>query len=142
MKSFFISITEGLEVKEGNESNANTMKDMLDVSNSHPSIEIIRKTVKTYEKFSFQPVPEDLVCEIILNLDGSKATPVVDIPVYMLKSTVGIHLLFITKIMIFSFESGCCPDEQKLAELSPIFKNNDKPNKENCQYFLSCVKGL
>ena len=142
MKSFFINITEGLEVKEGNESNANTMKDVLDAFNSHSSIEIIRKTVKTYEKFSFQPVPEDSVCEIILNLDGSKATPVVDIPVYMLKSTFDIHLLFITKIIIFSFENGCCPDEQKLAEVSPNFKNNDEPNKENCQYFLSCVKGL
>ena len=48
---------------------------MLDVFNSHPSIERIKRTIKTNEKSSFQPVPEDLACEIILSLDGSKATP-------------------------------------------------------------------
>ena len=66
---------------------------MLDAFNSYPSIERIRKTVKTNEKFSFQPVPEDLVRKIILSLDGSKATPVGDISADMLKSTVDIFLL-------------------------------------------------
>ena len=66
---------------------------MLDAFNSHPSIERIRKTVKTNEKFSFQPVPEDLVRKIILSLGGSKATPVGDISADMLKSTVDIFLL-------------------------------------------------
>ena len=75
------------------------MEDVLDAFSSHPSIERVRRTVKTNEKFSFQPVSEDLVRKIILNLDGSKATPVGDIPTDMLKSTVDIHLPFITKII-------------------------------------------
>ena len=66
MNSFFINITKGLELKEDNESNANTLEDVLDVFNSRPSIKRIRRTIKTNEKFSFQPVPEDLVREIIL----------------------------------------------------------------------------
>ena len=99
MNSFFINITKGLELKEDNESNANTLEDVLDAFNSHPSIERIRRTIKTNEKFSFQPVPEDLVREIILSLDGPKATPVGDIPADVLKSTVDIHLPFITKII-------------------------------------------
>ena len=101
------------------------MEEVLDAFNSHPSIERIRRTVKTNEKFSFQPIPEDLVRGIILKLDGSKATPVGDIPGDMLKSTVDIHLTFITKIINFSFENGCFPDELKLAEVSPIFKKNN-----------------
>ena len=64
MNSFFINITKGLELKENNEINANTLEDVLDAFNSHPSIERIRRTVKTNEKFSFQLVPENLVCEI------------------------------------------------------------------------------
>ena len=71
MNSFFINITKGLELKEDNESNANTLEDVLDAFNSHPSIERIRRTIKTNEKFSFQPVPEDLVPEINLRLEGS-----------------------------------------------------------------------
>ena len=61
---------------------------MLNTFNSHPSIKRIRKTVKTNEKFSFETVPEDLVREIILSLNGSKATPSGDTPADMLKSTV------------------------------------------------------
>ena len=70
INSFLSNIT-GLELKEDNEINAITLEDVLDAFNSHPSIETIRRTVKTNEKFSFQPVLEDLVREIILNIDGS-----------------------------------------------------------------------
>ena len=69
--------------------------------------------------------------EIILSLDGSKATPVGDIPVDILKYTVDIHLPFITKIINVSFENGHFPDELKLAEVSPIFKKNNDLDKEN-----------
>ena len=81
--------------------NANTLEDLLDAFNSHPSIERIRRTITTNEKFSFQPVPEDLVRETILNLDGSKATPG-NIPADTLKSAVDIYLPFITKIIVAS----------------------------------------
>ena len=50
MKSFFINITKGLELNEDNESNANTLEDVLDALNSHSSIERIRRTIKTNEK--------------------------------------------------------------------------------------------
>ena len=72
-----------------------------------------------------------MVREIILNLDGSKATPVGDIPSDILKSTVGIYFSFITKIINVSFENACFPDELKLPEVSPIFKKNDHLDKEN-----------
>ena len=51
MNSFFINITKGLELKEDNESNANTLEDVVDAFSSHPSIERIRRTIKTNEKF-------------------------------------------------------------------------------------------
>ena len=47
-----------------------TFEDELDAFNSHPSIERIRRTANNNERFSFQPVPEDLVREIILNLQS------------------------------------------------------------------------
>ena len=102
INSFFFNITKGLELKD--ESNANTLENVLDDFNSHPSIERIRRTVETNQKFSFQPVPEDLVSEIILNLGRSKATPVKDLPAYMLKSTIDTHLSIIIKITNFSFK--------------------------------------
>ena len=72
-----------------------------------------------------------MVCEVILSLDASKATPVGDIPADILKSTVDIHLPFIIKIINVSFENGRFVDELKLAKVSPIFKKNDDLDEEN-----------
>ena len=74
---------------------------------------------------------EDLVRKIVLNLDSFEATAVGDIPAYMLKSTVNIHLPFITKIINFSFENNCFPDDLKLVEVSLVYKENDDLDKEN-----------
>ena len=67
-------------------------------------------------------MPKDLVREIILNVDGSKATPVGDIPADMAKSTVDIHLPFITKMINVSFEHAFFSDELQLAQVSHIAK--------------------
>ena len=61
-----------------------------------------------------------------MNLDGSKATPIGDTPVVILKSTVDIHLPFKTKSINLSIEKGSFPKELKLAEVSPIFKKKDR----------------
>ena len=68
----------------------------------------------TNEKLSFQLVTEDQVREEIMNLDGSKATPIGDISVDILKSTVDIHLPFITNRINLSIEKNCLPEELKL----------------------------
>ena len=54
-----------------------------------------RKLFATYEsnkKFSFQQVTEEQERQLILSIDGSKATPVRDILADMLKVTLDIHL--------------------------------------------------
>ena len=68
---------------------------------------------------------EDLVREEIMNLDGYKATPIGDICVDILKSTVDIHLPFITNSINLSIEKGCFFEE--LSEASP----KDDLGKEN-----------
>ena len=69
--------------------------------------------------------------EVIMNLDSSKATPIGDISVDILKSTTDFHLPFITNSINLSIEKGCFPEERKLAEVSPIFKKKDDLDKEN-----------
>ena len=54
-----------------------------------------------------------------MNLDCSEAIPNDDISVNILKSTVNIHVEYITNIINVSTE-GCFPDELKLAEVIPI----------------------
>ena len=57
-----------------------------------------------------------------MNLDGSKATPIGDMSLNILKSNVDIHLPFITNNINWSIEKDCFPEELKLAEVNPIFK--------------------
>ena len=73
---------------------------------------------------------EDLVREEIMNLDASKATPIGDNSVDILKSTVDIHLPFITNSINLSIEKGCFPEELKFAEVNPIFKKKDDLDRE------------
>ena len=66
-----------------------------------------------------------------MNIDGSKATAVGDIPTDMLKQTIDIHLPIITQIMNMSIDNNCYPDDLKFAEVSPVFKKKDDLDKEN-----------
>ena len=54
-----------------------------------------------------------------------------DIPAYLLKVTLDVHLSLVTKIINLPLENGCSPDDLKLAEVRPIFKKNDDLDKEN-----------
>ena len=66
-----------------------------------------------------------------MNLDGSKATPVGDIPIDMLKQTIDIHLPVMTQTINNSIDNNCYLDDLKLAEVSPVFKKKDDLDKEN-----------
>ena len=55
----------------------------------------------------------------VSSMDRSKAIPVGDIPVDMLKVTLDTHLSIITKIINLWFENEYFPDDLKLAILAP-----------------------
>ena len=58
-------------------------------------------------------------------------TPTGGISVDILKSTLDIHLPFITNSINLSIQKGCFLEELKLAEVSPIFQKKDDLHKEN-----------
>ena len=64
-----------------NPFNIKNINDILEKHKNHPSVHVINRALMTNEKFSFKFVTEDLVREEIMNLDGSKATPIGDISV-------------------------------------------------------------
>ena len=133
MNTFFVNITKSLDLKKDDDSSLNpinfeNINDILGKHKNHPSVHKISQTFITNEKFSFNFLTEDQVRELIMNLDSSKATPIGDISVDILKSTADIHLSFSINL---SMEKGCFPEELKLAEVSPIFKKKDDLDKEN-----------
>ena len=125
--TFFVNITESLDLKKDNASslnpiNSENINDILERHKHHASVHEISQIFKTNEKFSFKFVTEDQVKEEIMNLDGSKATPIGDIYVDNLKSPVDTHLSSTTNSTILPIGKGCFPEELKLAEVSPIFE--------------------
>ena len=131
MNNFFINITKDLELKKDSKDKPNNLEDILKAFKSHSGIEKIKKAINTTEKFSFCNVKDDVVRKFIVNLDGSKATPVGDIPTDMLKQTIDIYLPTMIQIINMSIDNGCYPDDSKLAEVSPVFKKREDLDKEN-----------
>ena len=91
MNKFFISFTKSLKLKE-EQGNPIPLNDILEKFSFHPSIDEIRKTYERDKNFFFHQVTEKHVRQVILSIDGSKATPVGDIPADMLKVTLDIDL--------------------------------------------------
>ena len=136
MHTLFINITKSLDIKKDNNSSSNpinseNISDILEKHKPYPSVHETSQNFMTNEKFSFKFVREDQVREEIKNLDGFKATPTGDISVDVLKSTVDIHLPFITNSINLPIVTGCFLKKLKLAKVSPIFKKKDDLDKEN-----------
>ena len=96
-----------MAVKKDSKGKLNNLEDILKAFESHPSIEKIKKAITTTEKFSFRNVKDDEMQKFIMNLDGSKATPVGNIPTDMLKQTIDIHLPIMTQIINMSLDNNC-----------------------------------
>ena len=120
MNTFFVNITESLGLKKDDDSslnpiNSENINNIFEEHKNHLSVQEISQTFVTNKKFSFKFVTEDQVREKIMNLDDSKSTPIGDISVDILKSTVDVQLPFITNSINLSIEKGFFPEELKLA---------------------------
>ena len=136
MNTFFVNITESLDLKKDDDSSLNPINsentnDTLEKHKNNPSVQKISQTFMTNERFPFKFLTDDQVREVIMNLYSSKATPIGDLSVDILKSTLDIHLSFITNSINLSIKKDRFPQELKLAEISPIFKKEYDLDKEN-----------
>ena len=134
MNNYFVNITADLDLKRDSENFYDTPASVYNIKKKfqdHQSVLKIKKAFNVTDLFSFHEITEDEIRKEISKLDGSKATPVGDIPAEMLKSTTDVHVSLLTKIINSSIRNGCFPDELKAAEVTPIFKKNDDLDKEN-----------
>ena len=88
MNKLFINITKSLISRKIKGSPPVTLEGILKTIMFHQSIDKIRKTYECNKNFSFQQVTEEQVWQVILSIDGSKATPVGYIPADMLRVTL------------------------------------------------------
>ena len=89
MNTFFVNMTESLDLKKDDDSSLNpidseNINDILEKHQHYPSVHEISQTFMANANFSFRFVTEYQVREAIINLDGSKATSIGDISVDIL----------------------------------------------------------
>ena len=114
MNNYFVNITADLDLKRDSENFYDTPASVYNIKKKfqdHQSVLKIKKAFNVTDLFSFHEITEDEIRKEISKLDGSKATPVGDIPAEMLKSTTNFHVSHLTKIINSSIRNGCLPDE-------------------------------
>ena len=99
--------------------------------NQHPSILKIKESFQIESKFSFKSVDKTAVINGIARLKESKSAPLDSIPVRILKDHFDIIAPKIVVDFNNSIETGIFPENQKWADVSPIFKKGDKCCKTN-----------
>ena len=103
----------------------------IDKFERHPSILKIKEMMDKNSNFSFKPTDFKSVIKEFANLDESKATPIESIPAKILKDNYNIIGRKVVIDFNSSIISGIFPHNQKLADISPIFKNDTKFSKHN-----------
>ena len=98
---------------------------------NHPSILKIKEIIPENACFSFKPTDLDSVIKEIGNLKESKSSPIESIPVKILKDNCDIISAKIQIDFNSSIKTGLFPQNQKLADVSPVFKTLDKHFKGN-----------
>ena len=100
---------------------------------NHPSILTIKNKMQSlgHPSFSFQYVSHDQVLKEVNKLNPRKASQDSDIPVKVIRENIDIVAYFIYNNFNNSLSSFIFPTELKYADIKPVFKKDDKTNKEN-----------
>ena len=98
---------------------------------SHPSISLIKNKITNRNNFKFEPVSlSDIELEIRL-LNPKKATTHKNIPPKILKSSSEATVNILHRLFNETITKGVFPDDLKLADVTPVFKNDDPFDKKN-----------
>ena len=82
--------------------------------------------------FSFAPVTEDEISNIVVSLDPKKIIWTYSSEILQL--TISSMAANVARILNLSLQSGCVPSNWKAANVTPVYKKGDKqnPNKYLC----------
>ena len=145
MNDYFVNITKTLEITSWPEPEMIQYDDAISIAvrkfRNHPSIIKIRSLIKCDTKFEFpQILPETLKAKIN-TLDASKSTSG-DIPIQVIKETIDLICVPLTDCLNSSVNNGMFPHIMKLADITPIFKKEDKLSKKTIGPLVYCLLSL
>ena len=140
-RDFFSNAVKNLNIENSNVFNDqdskikhddDPVKTAIEKYKKHPSILKIKQHFPSEKKFLFQKTNLEEVTNEIKNLVISKASPIDSIPSVILKN----HIEIISSKIEIDFNKaivdGIFPQNMKLADVTPVFKKEDKHLK--CNY--------
>ena len=137
--NFFSNIVDLLEIPENFEiiNTTNDIEDNVEKAifkyNKHPSILQINEKRKRSDvnKFNLRHTKIDVITKIILSMEVTKASPKEDIPLKVIKNNCDIFAPLLCNDFNLGIDNNKFPDALKIADIKPIFKQDDRHNKVN-----------
>ena len=135
MNHFFINITDTLDIKEWPtsaeiEAIQNPITRAILKYENHPSINMIKQHSIINDKFNFHHITPDEILYEVKKLNSSKGTSG-DIPIRIIKNYLSTYIIPLTDCFNNSINDYTFPDLLKLADVTPVFKKDDKNEKGN-----------
>ena len=136
---YFSNIVTNLEINKDQNNltdpgiRSDPLTSVIEKYNRHPSILSIRNVMAQSEEkvFEFSFVSKSEISDELVKLNKAKASPSNDVPVKIIKENLDLLGYFLYNNFNNSLFSCDFPNGMKLAEIKPIFKKDDKTNKEN-----------
>ena len=112
----------------GRNDNISLDEDILSIADSysgHPSIENNKHHMSHLDNFDFKEVSQNEVRTLLKGLNPKKSPGYDHVPPKLLNIAAEEMSIPLTPLINSSIRTASFPDQLKLAELSPLFKNND-----------------
>ena len=104
---------------------------IIDSFRFHPSIKNIKRNYQITSKFSFKPVSEKFVKDIVNYLSLNKAAGGKIPPKILKECDFSFH--FLTNCINEAIKNKKFPDSTKLSNIVPVHKKKDRTDKTNCR---------
>ena len=98
---------------------------------NHPSIIRIHQEWYSNNNFSFTPISQQDIHDIINNIDSSPAYKKENIPPKILKDNIDKCAMTLISDVNKCLKNGIFPDNLKYADITPIFKKDARLDKTN-----------
>ena len=131
LNDYYINVTKDIGPNDA-VNDRNTLKDIIEPHMSNKSVMFIKDHFsKDNFSFSFKPVTPEIVLKLLQNVQPNKATGCDTIPPKMVKLAAEQLHIPITHLVNKCIEFSKFPDDLKFAEVTPIFKKDNKLHKKN-----------
>ena len=102
---------------------------MIEKYKNHPCIKLIKTNSKNNASFYFQEIQAIEIEKKLKNLDCSKASKDLDIPTKIIKDKIDIFVPIVLTEFNESLKLSRFPNSLKSANITPVFKMNDRTDK-------------